>query len=117
MLSKFSVKRPLTIVVVMIIIIMLGVVAYTQMSTDLLPSIDLPYLIIVTSYPGATPEAVEATVTKPLEQAMATASNIKNITSTSGENVSTVMCEFYQDVNMDSVMIEADSKISQVSAA
>ena len=117
MLSKFSVKRPLTIVVVMIIIIMLGVVAYTQMSTDLLPSIDLPYLIIVTSYPGATPEAVEATVTKPLEQAMATASNIKNITSTSGENVSMVMCEFYQDVNMDSVMIEADSKISQVSAA
>ena len=117
MLSKFSVKRPLTIVVVMIIIIMLGVVAYTRMSTDLLPSIDLPYLIIVTSYPGATPEAVEATVTKPLEQAMATASNIKNITSTSGENVSMVMCEFYQDVNMDSVMIEADSKISQVSAA
>ena len=84
------------------------------MSTDLLPKIDLPYVIVVTPYPGASPEKVELSVTKPLEQVLATTSGIDNITSTSSENSSMILLEFTQTVNMDSVMIEISSKIDQV---
>ena len=72
MLSKFSVKKPLTIIVAVLAIILLGVVAFTKMPTDLLPSMDLPYVVVMTTYPGANPEKVELTVTKPIESTLST---------------------------------------------
>ncbi len=81
MISKFSVKKPYTVIVAVVLVIILGVVSFTKMSTDLLPSMDLPYAIVMTTYPGASPETVEQTVTKPIEQSMATVSNIKNVSS------------------------------------
>lgn len=116
MFSKYSVKKPLTIVVAVILTIILGFVSFTSMSTDLLPKIDLPYVIVVTPYPGASPEKVEISVTKPLEQILATTSGIENINSVSNENSSMIMLEFNQSVNMDSIMIEISSKIDQVKA-
>ena len=78
MLSKFSVKKPYTVVVGIVLIIVLGVVSFTKMTVDLLPSMNLPYAIVMTTYPGASPEQIEEVVTKPVEQTMATVSNIKN---------------------------------------
>lgn len=114
MLSKFSVKKPYTIVVSVVLIIILGIVSFTEMTPDLLPSINLPYVIVVTPYVGASPETVEQTVTRPLEQAMATINNIKNISSTSSENYSTVMLEFEEETNMDSVSIDIREKLDAV---
>ena len=114
MIPKFSVKKPYTVAVSVIMVIILGVVSFTNMTTDLLPSIDLPYAIVNTVYPGASPEKVESSVTKPLEQGLATISGLKNISSVSSENSSTVILEFEQDVNMDSVMIDMSSKIDMV---
>lgn len=94
MISKFSVKKPYTVIVAVVLVIILGVVSFTKMSTDLLPSMDLPYAIVMTTYPGASPETVEQTVTKPIEQSMATVSNIKNVSSMSSENASVVILEF-----------------------
>ena len=91
MISKFSVKKPYTVIVAVVLVIILGVVSFTKMSTDLLPSMDLPYAIVMTTYPGASPETVEQTVTKPIEQSMATVSNIKNVSSMSSENASVVI--------------------------
>ena len=68
MLPRFSVKKSITVYVAVVIIIVLGIVSYTKMTPDLLPNMDLPYIMIMTTYPGATPEEVETTVTKPLEQ-------------------------------------------------
>ena len=77
MLGKFSVKKPYTVLVAVVLVIVLGVVSFTRMSTDLLPSISLPYVIVMTAYPGASPETVDMVVTKPVEASMATVSNIE----------------------------------------
>lgn len=111
MFSKFSVKKPLTIFVSVIITIILGIVSFTGMTTDLLPKMDLPYVVVITTYPGASPEKVELEVTKPLEKALATTSGIENIDSVSSENSSMIILEFSQDMNMDSAMIDLSGKI------
>ena len=82
-MSKFSVKKPLTVFVAVIAILVLGVVAYLKMTPDLLPNMDFPYIMIMTTYPGASPEKVEAEITRPLEQSMSTLENIKSVSSTS----------------------------------
>ncbi len=115
MLSKFSVKKPLTIFVAVIMIIVLGVVSLTGMTPDLLPSLDLPYAVVITTYPGATPEEVEESVTKPLEQAMASLENINSISSTSSDSVSQIMLEFAETANMDAVVPDIRESINGVS--
>ena len=117
MISNYSVKKPFTVFVAVILIIILGVISFTSMTTDLLPKMDLPYAIIMTTYVGASPEKVETVVTKPLEQTMQTLSNISNISSISSENSSVVILEFSNDVNMDSALIEINSKLDLIKAA
>ena len=114
MLSKFSVKKPYTVVVGVVLIIILGVVSFSSMTVDLLPSMNLPYAIVMTTYIGASPEEVEQVVTKPVEQTMATVSNIKTVQSISNENASTVVLEFDQTANMDSVTIEMRESLDQI---
>lgn len=111
MLSKFSVKKPYTVVVAVVIVLILGAISFINLQTDLLPNLDLPYLVISTSYPGASPEEVEMVITRPIEQIVARASNIKNINSVSSENSSTVIMEFDNDVNMDSAIIEINGNL------
>ena len=114
MLSKFSVKKPYTVVVAVVLVLILGYVSFDKMTVDLLPDMNLPYAVVMTTYPGASPEEVEATVTRPVEQAMATISNIKNVSSSSMENASTVILEFEQTSNMDSVTIEMRESLDQI---
>lgn len=117
MLAKFSVKRPYTVVVAVILVLLLGTISFLNLETDLLPSIDLPYVLVMTSYPGASPEEVEIIVTKPLEQVMATVSHIKQISSVSSENRSSVLLEFNNDANMDSATIEINGLVDLVKGA
>ncbi len=114
MLSKFSVKKPYTVLVGVILVIVLGVVSFTRMTTDLLPSISLPYVIVMTTYPGASPETVETVVTKPVESAMATVSNIESISSSSSENYSMVIMEFSQSTDMNAVSLEIRESLDQI---
>ena len=114
MLSKFSVKKPYTVMVGIVLVLILGVVSFMNMTTDLLPNMNLPYALVMTTYPGASPEEVEIVVTKPVEQAMATVSNIENIQSVSSENVSMVILEFSQSTNMDSVSLEMRENLDQI---
>lgn len=115
MLSKLSVKKPYTVIVGIVMVLILGYVAFTSMTADLLPNINLPYAIVYTTYIGASPEEVEETVTKPVESAMATVSNIENVSSTSSENVSMVVLEFSQTTDMDSVSLEMRENLDQIS--
>lgn len=116
MLSRLSVKKPYTVVVAVVLIIILGVVSFTKMNTDLLPSMNLPYAIVMTTYQGANPETVETVVTKPIEQSMATVSNIENVSSVSRENMSMVILEFAETANMDSATIEMRENLDQISS-
>lgn len=116
-MPKFSVKKPLTIFVCVIAILVLGVVAYTRMTPDLFPNMDFPYIMIMTPYPGASPEKVEEEVTKPLEMAMASLENIKEITSNSNENYAMVMLEFEEGVNLDTIGVDIQQSLTQLSGS
>lgn len=117
MLSKFSVKKPMTVFVCVIIVLVLGIVSYFKMTPDLLPNMDFPYAMIMTSYGGQTPETVESTVTKPLEQSMYTIDGVKKITSNSAENYSMLMIEFEDGTNMDTATVDMRSSLDTVSDA
>ncbi len=114
MIGKFSVKKPYTVLVAVAIVIILGVVSFTKMTADLLPNISLPYVIVMTTYVGASPETVEMVVTKPVESTMATVSNIENINSVSSENYSLVILEFAQTTDMNSISLEIREKLDQI---
>lgn len=114
MISKFSVKKPYTVLVGVVLAIILGVVSFTRMTADLLPNISLPYVLVMTTYPGASPETVEMTVTQPVEASMATVSNIESISSISNENYSMVILEFSQTADMNAVSLEIRESLDQV---
>ena len=114
MISKFSVKKPYTVLVCVVLVLVLGVVSLTRMTTDLLPSMSLPYALVITTDVGASPEEVESDVTAPIEAAMATTSNIKNVTSMSYNSYSIVTLEYEQSTNMDSTIIEIQQKLDQL---
>lgn len=117
MLSKFSVKKPYTVVVAVVMVLILGIISFMNLQTDLLPSIDLPYLVVMTTYPGASPEEVEMVVTKPIEQVVSTTNGIKNVSSVSNENSSIVILEFNNDVNMDSAIIDINGSLDLIKSA
>lgn len=114
MLSKLSVKKPYTVIVGVILVIVLGAVSLTKMTTDLLPDMSLPYALVITMDMGASPEEVESDVTAPVEASMATTSSIKNVSSASYDNYSMVILEYEQNANMDSVIIEIQQKLDQL---
>lgn len=114
MLSNFSVKKPYTVIVAVVFVLVLGFISITNMTTDLLPSLNLPYAVVSTSYVGASPEEVETFVTRPIEQRMASISNIKNIQSISSEHVSMVILEFNESTNMDSAVIEMRESLDMI---
>ncbi|MDD6988705.1 efflux RND transporter permease subunit [Ruminococcus sp.] len=115
MLSKFSVKKPMTVFVCVVIIIVLGIVSFTKMTPDLLPNMDFPYAMIMTTYGGQTPETVESTVTKPLEQSISTIDGVKEITSNSAENYSVLIIEFEDGTNMDTATVDLRSSLDTIS--
>lgn len=117
MLSKFSVKKPMTVFVAVILVILLGAISFTSVTMDLLPEMELPYLIVITPYPGASPEKVETEVTKPLEAALASTEGIENISSTSSENSGMVVLQFVQGTNMDTAMLNVSSSIDLISGS
>ncbi|MEE1037586.1 MAG: efflux RND transporter permease subunit [Eubacterium sp.] len=116
MISRFSVKKPFTVLVAVIMIIIFGVVSFTRLTPDLFPKIELPYVAIVTTYPGASAQEVEETVTSPLEQNLASLENLKNINSTSQKNASMIFLEFEQDAELDTVSVDIRDKAEMASA-
>lgn len=113
-MSKFSVKKPFTVLVGLVLVLVLGVVSFSKMTTDLLPNMDLPYMIVYAADPGAAPESVESSVTKPLESALGSTTGLKQISSTSNENVSIIVMEFAQGTDMNAVSIEMSNTIDQI---
>ncbi len=113
-LAKYSVERAITIFMAVTIVAIFGVVSFTRLTTDLFPSMNIPYAVVVTTYIGASPDEVEEIVAKPLEEAFATTTNIKNLTSISQENVSIIMLEFQSEANMDSAVIEMRENLDMV---
>ncbi len=112
MFPKFSVRRPYTIIVAIVLVLALGVVTLTRMKTSLIPDMNLPYAIVLAVDPGASPEEVELQVTTPIEESLSTLSNLKMLSSRSMDNISMVTMEFTDTTNMDSALIEIREKLS-----
>lgn len=117
MLPKLSVKKPMTIFVAVIVVIVLGIVSVFKMTPGLLPNMDFPYAIILTTYPGQTPETVESVVTKPLEQSLSTIDGVKTITSTSSDNYSILTLEFEDGTNMDTATVDMRGNLDTIKDA
>ena len=117
MFAKFSVKKPFTVLVAVILILVLGYVSVGKMTPDLLPEMSFPYIVLFTTYPGASPEEVEATVTKPLEQAMSALDHMKTVQSTSSESVSTVYLTFEDGTDVDLASIDVQKAIGMLVTA
>ena len=114
MLAKFSVKKPFTVLVAVILILVLGYVSVGKMTPDLLPDLSFPYIVLFTTYIGASPEEVEATVTKPLEQAMSAVDHMKSVQSISAENYSTVYLTFEDGTDVDMASIDVQKAIGML---
>lgn len=108
---KKCVQKPYTVLVAVIIALLIGAVSLTKLQTDLLPDMTVPYMVVVTTYTGASPEKVERDVTQPLESALGTVSGVENVTSVSAENYSMITLEFDDDMNMDSAMVKLNTQL------
>ena len=113
-MPKISVKKPYMVLVSVLVLVVLGVTGFTRMTTDFLPEMELPYMMVATAYPGASPQKVETEITDPIENNISTINGVKNVISTSSENSSMVMLEFENDTNMDSAMIKVTTAINQL---
>ena len=111
---KQSVKKPFSVLVAAIAVMLLAVVSLRNATTDLLPPISTPYMMVVTTYPGASPEKVEEEITKPMEQGLSTVSGVQNYASVSGENYATIMLEFEDDTDMDAALVKVNTALDQV---
>lgn len=114
MLTKISVKKPFTVFVAVVIVLVFGFVGLYKMTPDLFPSISAPYSMVMTTCPGASAEEVELEITDPMEQQLATLSKLDKISSISSDNYSVITLQFTDDVNMDSMTVDIRDKIDQI---
>ena len=112
-MEKFSVKKPFTVLVGVVMVLLLGFVALSHMQTNLLPDISTPYLMVVTVYPGASPERVESEVSDVMENALGTVAGVDTITATSAENYSLLLMKFSEGTDMNSTMVKVSNKVDQ----
>ncbi|MDL1892687.1 efflux RND transporter permease subunit, partial [Sphingobacteriales bacterium CHB3] len=116
-LSSLSTSRPVTVLMFFIGVVMLGIIAFLNLSVDFLPPIKIPKLTVQTSYPNTSPEEVERRVTQPVEAALATVVGAKRISSISRDAQSVVTMEFYWGTDMDFALLEVREKLDQMRGA
>ena len=93
----FSIRNPVFITMIMLALVVVGVIAYTSMPLDFFPDVSFPTMAVITVYPGAGPGEIESQVTKPIEEAMVTASGVESVQSRSSEGYSVVIVSFGLD--------------------
>lgn len=111
---QFSIRRPVTTVMVYLGVVLLGVIAWFRLPQELFPPITYPQLTIVTRYKDAAPEEIELLVTKPIEEVAGTVSGLRRISSISKEELSLVIAEFNWDTNMDFAGLGVREKIDLI---
>lgn len=109
-LSELSVKRPVTVIMIVLIVMLIGAIALFTMNVDLFPEMDLPVAIAMTSYSGAAPEEIEELITKPMEAQLSTVHNIDTIQSMSSRGSSVVVVMFKYGTDMDNATLEMREK-------
>lgn len=113
-IAKFSVQRPVTILMLFIALLVIGIVSYRGLGLDLLPDLSFPISAVMVSYPGVAPEEIETLITIPLEEVVSTVHRIDKISSISQEGSALLLLSFQWGTNMDIATLEIREKIDQV---
>lgn len=116
-ISEISVRRPVTILMVMLIIVILGFVSLSKLPIDLYPNFEIPVAIVSTGYEGVGPQEMESLITQPVEDVLGTVEGIKNISSITSEGRSIVVAEFEFGTNMEFASLNMREKIDLISSA
>ncbi|MDD2433371.1 MAG: efflux RND transporter permease subunit [Clostridia bacterium] len=115
-LSDFAVRRPVTIAMIFLLIVLLGLVSMDKLNLDLFPELDLPLALAITSYENVGPEEMEELITRPLESALGTVNGIKSINSISRQGSSLVVLEFSWGTDMNFAINQMREKIDLISS-
>ena len=113
-MTRIAIDNPVFATMVMVAICVLGMFSYARLPVEQMPEVNLPFLIVQTGYPGASPEQIEADLTKPLENAVNGASGVKLVRSLSLEGLSSVFVEFRLDTDMTRAMQDVRDKVALV---
>ncbi len=113
-LPKLAVRRPITVLMVTLAVILIGFISLSRLPIDLLPNLEFPIVVISTSYPGVGPQEIESLVTMPLEQGVGTISGIENISSRSSEGNSLIIAEFTFGTDMGEAALELRERIDMI---
>lgn len=113
-ISEFSIKRPITIFMGIVALLIFGIVSYSRLNLDMLPTMDVPIILVNTQYIGAGPTDVEGEVTKPLENVISTVSNVENVKSISREGMSTIIIQFADGTDMNFASLELREKVDMI---
>ncbi len=113
-LPEFSLKRPVTVIVVMLIFVTIGIISIIKLPLEMFPDTSFPGLMVQVPYPSSSPEEVERTITRPLEDILSTVNNLKNLRSTSSSTQSRIFVEFETGTNMDVASMEIRDKVDQI---
>jgi len=114
-LTELSIKRPSFVIVIFSALALLAVFGYSMLNYELLPNINIPWIVVSTVYPGASPNEVENGVTKPIEDALSGLEKVKRIISTSYEGVSVISIEFDKTADIEVLIQEAQRRVNQIS--
>jgi HAE1 family hydrophobic/amphiphilic exporter-1 len=109
-----SVKRPVTTILIFVALMVMGLYSLVQLPVDLYPEMELPFVVVMTTYPGASASDIESNVTRPIENSLNSVSKLKEITSTSSDNVSVVFMNFEYGTNLDEASNDIRSNLGFV---
>ncbi|MDR1028840.1 MAG: efflux RND transporter permease subunit, partial [Clostridiales Family XIII bacterium] len=114
-LSKTAVNRPVSTIMLMLIIVAFGAISFTRLPVDLFPKMELPMSVVMVNYPNAAPSEVESMVTRPVEQQIATVENLSALTSYSMDGASIVLAEFENGTDMNFAGLDMREKVEMIS--
>ncbi|MBS14741.1 MAG: hypothetical protein CME19_24535, partial [Gemmatimonadetes bacterium] len=113
-ISEFAIRKPITAIMVALSVIVLGWISLFRLPLEYLPDVTFPRIYVEVSYPSSSPEEVERQISRPIEEALGSLTNIKSISSNSYSNRSSVRVEFGLDVDMDLVGVQVRDRLDQV---
>lgn len=113
-MTRYFVKKPYLVIVAIVMVLVIGFVSLQNMQTDLLPELELPYLAVITTEIGASPEKVESDIVKPMESALGTLSGVEKVRSTSNNNYGMVLLSFADGTDLDSSLVRVSKTLSSM---
>ena len=115
MISKIAIKRPVSTLMIVLMVVLAGILSYMNLDLAYMPSVDYPVAMVSTTYTGVGPEEIEELVTKPLEEALATITGVDTITSVSSAGSSMIAIQFVDGTDLDMISLDIREKIDMVS--